>query len=122
MSEVKRLLNEQQFLISECKRQIESNKLSLWGFKAELNTLTLQYKKVKQNLENQEKNFYALQREVAGYTREMKLLEDTLAKCSFEVLVETLNPYPIIQDISSAICIQIGSQTPSWRSFRVINI
>ena len=120
MSEVKKLLNEQQFLISECKRQIESSKLSLWGFKAELNTLALQYKKGKQNLENQEKSFFNLKRDVQGYTKEMKVLEDLLAKCSFDVLFETMNPYPIIQDISSAICMQIGSQNPSWRSFRVI--
>ena len=120
MSEVKKLLNEQQFLISECKRQIESSKLSLWGFKAERNTLALQYKKLKQNLENQEKSYFALQRDATNYTKEMKSLEDLLAKCSFDVLFETLNPYPIIQDISSAIFMQIGFQYPSWRSFRVI--
>ena len=47
MTEVKRLQNEQQFLISECKRHIESNKLSLWGYKAELASLTSQNKKTK---------------------------------------------------------------------------
>jgi septation ring formation regulator EzrA len=119
MSEAKRLQNEQQFLVSECKRHIESNKLSLWGFKAELNTLALQYKKLKQNLENQEKLFFNVQKELTGYSREMKMIEDSLGKCTFEVLLETITPYPLIQDISTAICIQIGSQSPSWRCFRV---
>lgn len=122
MSKAKKLQNEQQFLISECKRHIESNKLSLWGYKAELSTLVMQYKKLKQSLENQEKQYFYLQKEVSDYTREMRASEEALGKSNFEILSETSNPYPIVLDISTAICIQIGTQSPSWRGFRVFPI
>lgn len=121
MSKAKKLQNEQQFLISECKRHIESNKLSLWGYKAELSTLLMQYKKLKHSLESQEKQYFFLQKEVSDYTREMRTNEEILSKANFDILTETSNPYPIILDISTAICIQIGSQSPSWRSFRVLS-
>lgn len=119
MTEVKRLQNEQQFLISECKRHIESNKLSLWGYKAELASLTSQNKKTKQSLEEHEKQYFFLTREISLYKREMRNMEEQITKHNFEALIETSNPYNVIQDIGIAICILIGTMTPSWNSFRV---
>ena len=122
MSETKKLQNEQQFLISECKRHIESNKLSLWGYKAELASLSSQYKKLKHTLENQEKAFYYVRKEVVSLTNQMRGLEEAISKQNFEGLIETSSPYPIIQDIGTAICVIIGSMTPSWDEYRVISI
>ena len=122
MLEAKKLQNEQQFLVSECKRHIESNKLSLWGYKAELASLNSQYKKMKQALEEQEKQYYCINREISYYIKEMRTIEDSLAKYNFDSLVEASNPYPVIQDIGIAISIQIGAMTPSWNNFRVNSI
>ena len=119
MSETKRLQNEQQFLISECKRHIESNKLSLWGYKAELASLRSQYKRTKQSMEVQEKQYFYVTKEISIFTKEMRSIEDSLSKTSIDALLEISNPYPVMQDIGIAICIVIGSMTPSWNNFRV---
>lgn len=119
MSESKKLQNEQQFLVSECKRHIESNKLSLWGYKAEVASLRSQYKRIKKSLEDQEMQFFYCARDISAYTREMRVNEEALSRYNYENLLEISSPYPVMQDIGIAISIVIGSISPSWNNFRV---
>jgi membrane-associated HD superfamily phosphohydrolase len=119
MSEAKKLQNEQQFLISECKRHIESNKLSVWGYKAEVASLSSQYRRSKRILEEQEKQYYNIMREISSFTNEMKKTEESASKLCFGSLMDIHNPSPVMQDIGIAICILIGSMSPCWTSFRV---
>lgn len=116
---IKGLLKEQQNLINDCKRGIESNKLALWSFKAELNSLQLQLKKSKSNIQENEKNHYLIVAKAKKSAKELKFIADSVHKYQVKSIIELGNSMALIQEISGGICKMLGFAETSWSWFKV---
>ncbi|CAG9325108.1 unnamed protein product [Blepharisma stoltei] len=119
MSElISKLIKEQQSLTNECKRGIEANKLSLWSYKAELGSLESQFKRCNLILEEQEKYYSAVVSESRAAAKEASLIAESFNKFQLRSILEIINPWPLLQDLSIAICLMIGYSTGTWSTFR----
>ena len=114
------LCQRQQKILKEAKKSLESEKLSLWSYKADLNTISIKLKKLKQQIEKQEDTYYQLHEEIKISNHELEFIIELINYSICTGIIELTNPWKIIQDICGGICKILGFSDCSWYNFRVI--
>lgn len=115
---ITKLLQEQSALVNECKQNIESSKLKLWSYRAELGALQDQYSNHNSLIQGVETPYSALLAGSRDSLKQAKLTIETINEFQFASLLRVASPSPVVQDVAGSICLMLGFSTGSWPRFR----
>jgi hypothetical protein len=108
-----------QKVLKRGKKVLESEKLTLWSYKADLDTLGRKMKKIQSSIGNLEEMHNSTEKALKEAGHE---LEFTLELINLEQLTETIKncaPWKIVQDVLCGICKVIGYGNGSFCCFLV---
>lgn len=117
--QIENFLQVQKKILKEIKRSLESEKLSLWSYKADLNTISIKQKKIINLIEIQEEIFYNLNQEATQASHEIEFTTELITSSISSIIIETITPWKVIQDICGGICRMLGFEDYSWKKFQV---
>ena len=110
MSErISQAIKEQEELVADCKKGIESNKLKVWSFKADLAMLEEEHSSLAEEIQKNERKHYAFVKASREAFKSLKLVSEGLGKHQFSQVLAYANPSPAVQDIGAGICVYVGS-------------
>lgn len=119
---VSKLTKEQTTLLNECKRGIETSKLSLWQLKAELNSTETQLNRQDAKLREAESNYGICIASQRKSMRDLQSQADQFQQFHAKAMLDIQTPWPMLHDLGVAVCIMLGYSDPSWALMRVILI
>lgn len=116
---VSKLTKEQTTLLNECKRGIETSKLSLWQLKAELNSIETQLNRQDTKLKDAESNYGICIASQRRSIREVKSQAELFQQFHAKAMLDIQTPWPLLHDLGVAVCIMLGYSDASWALTRV---
>lgn len=116
------IIQVQQKILKESKRSLESEKLQLWSYKADLNTTSISLKRFQSQIEIQEQKFYQLNEEARISVHELEYTTEVLSPHILSLVLQIKNPWKIIRDVCGGISQILGFTDTSWEGFQVFHI
>ena len=107
-------------ILKETKRTLESEKLSIWSYKADLNTVGTKIIKVQNQIILFEESFFNNFEEARLASHELEFIVELINTNICEPILKQPNPWTIIKDICGGISKMLGFSDVSWNRFQVM--